>query len=188
MLAVLLYVCAAAGFIMVVGNLYLIAKQRVYIDSQTRDVTDIELPFGIKMKTNTPIIVMFLFGAALLAFPVWEATRHEEKKNRSIFLSGNIESSEPVKVTVIIADRSDVTGTFNVEVPLTSANYTVTYTIRNGTSLIAREEVLLSDDEKDSVKKLRDVKAQIERQAANVIATLSQPTRTESASALSEFK
>ncbi len=183
----LLYICAAAGFIVIVGSMFLLAKGRIYIDSQTKDITDIELPFGIKMKTNAPTIMMFLFGAVLLAYPVWQASKSEVTKDKRIYLTGKVESTEPVKVSVLVAERAETIGDFNIEVPLVRANYILAYTAKNGTSYVARQERLLNGTE-DGFIKLDPVKVQLTTPSSDVLSALPAPLRTEDASALSEFR
>ena len=48
MLAVLglYYLCSGAGLLMVVGGIWLIYKQRIYIDRETNQITEIKTPLG----------------------------------------------------------------------------------------------------------------------------------------------
>lgn len=67
----LFYLPSIVGGIMLIGGIYLLAKRKIYLDKETKQaITDITLPFGLKLKTNTPVLVYFLFGVALMVWPM----------------------------------------------------------------------------------------------------------------------
>jgi hypothetical protein len=65
----LLYLCAFTGLIVVVGSLLLIWTGRIVIDKDG-SVSEVQLPFGFRLHTQLPVVIMFFFGAFLLALPV----------------------------------------------------------------------------------------------------------------------
>lgn len=89
----LLYISAGAGFFVVIGSLILIAKGRVLVDVAGQSVEEITLPFGFRVKTQRPFVVMFLFGTFLLAMPL-------------IMVRGQLEATPELLVTGKI-DRRD---------------------------------------------------------------------------------
>ena len=58
-----------AGLCFVLGFVALL-KQKTYIDSQTNQPTEIELPFVGKLKSNFPALVFVVVGA-FLAYSGW---------------------------------------------------------------------------------------------------------------------
>src|SRR2546421_3496604 len=66
----LLYISAAAGFIVMIGSLILIAKGRVMVDVTTQSIQEIRLPFGFRLRTQSPFVILFFFGTFLLAMPL----------------------------------------------------------------------------------------------------------------------
>src|SRR6476661_10924552 len=69
----LYYLSSFAGLVMVVGGIWLIYKQKIYIDSESKQVTEIELPIG-KFKTNLPALVLFALGFVPLIYPLYQCS------------------------------------------------------------------------------------------------------------------
>ena len=67
----LLYICAFTGLVIALGSLLLLWKGRILVDSTKGEISEVELPGGFKLKTQQPILVMFLFGSFLLALPIY---------------------------------------------------------------------------------------------------------------------
>jgi len=65
----LFLLCSVSGLIMVVGSLFLLWRGRIYLDHKGEQVTQIELPMGIKFSTQFPVLVMFFLGVVLLVYP-----------------------------------------------------------------------------------------------------------------------
>lgn len=161
------YVCASAGFIMIVGSLILISKRIIMLDTQTKEViTEIRLPFNIRLKTNLPTIIMLSLGVLLLVFPIWQANEREKTQSqeradararnlRRIVLKGPIEYPEPIKVYVIASQKAEVLREVSLEVPLSQCTYTVAYYCGNGARKLDDEEVILKGDESDAPYSLR---------------------------------
>jgi hypothetical protein len=131
MTQILYLLCAIAGFIITVGSLILIWKGRIVVDAEAKQITNMELPFGIKLQTNLPMALMFVFGGALLAFPIWQSARAANNQ-KVAYLNGKIESqgqqSRRVTATAVADEKSNIVREFTLQVPLTEGKYTVIYT------------------------------------------------------------
>jgi hypothetical protein len=114
----LLYICAFAGLVIVLGSLLLLWKGRILVDSSKGEISEVELPFGFKMKTQQPILVMFLFGAFLLATPIY-VVKDQLSAIPKVVVSGQVQSAsvDGLKAYAIIAD-SDVTNEVKFSLPL----------------------------------------------------------------------
>ena len=72
----LYYLPAIAGFIMVVGGIWLIWKEKIYIDRETKQVIEIELPASLgKFKSNVPALALFIIGCIPLIYPMISSRR-----------------------------------------------------------------------------------------------------------------
>lgn len=161
------YVSASAGLVLIVGSLILISKRIILLDATTGEVsTEIDLPFGIRLRTNLPVILMLSLGVLLLLLPSWLANEREKiqavdrenaraKNLRRIFLKGSVNYSEPIKVFAIAAEKSEAINEVSLEVPLSQCNYTVSYWSANGTRKLDEESVILKGDEADFTYKLK---------------------------------
>jgi hypothetical protein len=131
MTQILYLLCAIAGFTITVGSLILIWKGRIVVDAEAKQITNMELPFGIKLQTNLPMALMFVFGGALLAFPIWQSARAANNQ-KIAYLNGKIESqgqqSRRVTATAVADEKSNIVREFTLQVPLTEGKYTVIYT------------------------------------------------------------
>lgn len=146
----LYYVCAIAGLVIVVGSLFLIWKGRIYIDAETNQVTKIELPLGIKLQTNLPVLATFIVGAFLLAFPIeriQELQKQQSQPGQSTRLVGRLDWPDPLDVEVVAAGRTNARGEINLMLPRCKHLFTVNYWSRNKTSLIDTEDLVLNGDE-----------------------------------------
>lgn len=66
----LLLLCSLAGFVMVTGSFLLLWYRFSNFIGEGQSGSEVNLFDKIKFKTNYPILVIFFFGALLLAFPV----------------------------------------------------------------------------------------------------------------------
>lgn len=116
----LLYFSAAAGFIIVLGSILLIWKGRILIDTEGQTVTEVELPFGFRVKTQMPFVIMFLFGAFLLALPLF-MIRNRIDVVPTLLVTGKLPSKEKlagrgVKVYATV-DDCDATNEVRLNIP-----------------------------------------------------------------------
>ncbi|MFL6230822.1 MAG: hypothetical protein ACJ741_18770 [Pyrinomonadaceae bacterium] len=115
----LLYICATAGLAVVTGSLFLIWKGRILIDTENNTVSEVQLPFGFRIRTQLPVVVMFFFGAFLLALPLL-LIRKSFEMTPVVTLVGHIQSdqrpSQPLKAYAMAAD-CDATNEVRLKVP-----------------------------------------------------------------------
>jgi len=67
-----------AGFVMVVGGMWLIYKQKIYIDKESNQPVEISLPGNFRFKSNYPALALFVLGFFPLVYPFHELPRLEE--------------------------------------------------------------------------------------------------------------
>jgi hypothetical protein len=116
---VLSILSSVTGLLMIVGGIWLIYKEKIYIDRETKEVTEVELPFGLKFKTNIPALVLFLIGFVLLFYPIYGARQAQEKGVEKIQIAGEVDGdSFPVDVhAVVTSDNLQQPGQFALLVP-----------------------------------------------------------------------
>jgi len=107
------YPTSLTGFVMIVGGLYLIYKEKIYIDSQTNEVSTVETPLGT-YRTNAPALALFVVGAVLLL-----ATVSMKPDEKQVTLKGSVRSNEyPVQVYVVLEQQSlNNAGSYIFNVP-----------------------------------------------------------------------
>src|SRR5271165_2942098 len=110
-----------AGFVMVVGGMWLIYKQKIYIDKESGQPVEIELPGNLKFKSNYPALALFVLGFVPVIYPFHELQNLPEYPHVvRVKLTGAPSTSVyPVLIYAAIA-QSAVTqdgDTFSVPVP-----------------------------------------------------------------------
>ena len=132
----LFILCSLAGLLMVAGSLFLLWRGRIYLDKEGNSVSEVELPLGIKFKTQFPVLVMFLFGAFMLFIPIHYCPQlcanpraHLLQPLEMVELHGKVNSDKPVQVNVIAVERTtDARQGINVAVPyFQNGHYTIKY-------------------------------------------------------------
>jgi hypothetical protein len=124
----LYYLCSLAGVIMVAGGIWLIYKQKIYIDRESGQITEIETPIGVKFKTNIPALVIFMFGVIFLIYPIWQL----KEMRKEIKIAGNVKSNIPVNVFAVLDEVTPSQfGDFSLWVPDYPKGYKVLYIADN---------------------------------------------------------
>ena len=123
----LFYFCSLAGFVMVIGGIWLLYKQKIYIDRETKQITEVEFPLGIKFKTNIPVLALFALGFVPLIYPIMKSTEIAQEME----IQGGVESDDfSVPVIVYAAIQEDTlhrSGDFTLRVPSRFPNFKVLY-------------------------------------------------------------
>ena len=125
----ILYLCAIGGLFTIVVSFWLLWKQRIFLDSASKEITEIELPLGIKVKTNLPVILLILIGGALLMFSVTEVRQFGEEVTVDGKVSGTATS---VELFASVASQSlPQGGDFSFPLPVThpARKYTLLYAV-----------------------------------------------------------
>lgn len=100
----LYYLSSVTGLIMVVGGIFLLYKEKIYIDSQTKEVTALETPVGT-FRTNAPALALFLIGFIPLIYPIYQSSKKED----TVTLYGKLiedNSIYPVQAYVVLDSQS----------------------------------------------------------------------------------
>jgi len=154
----ILYLCSVAGLCIVLGSLLLLWKGRIYVDQATKQITEIVLPFGIKVKTNLPVILLFLSGGGLLVYAVAEVKEFGEE----VTVDGQINgSASSIQLYASVASQSlPRSGEFTFALPVThpSRKYTLLYAVDG--NLLAHQIV---DPSVDSGHVLHAIELQVPR-------------------------
>jgi hypothetical protein len=125
----LYYFCSFAGLVMVVGGIWLVYKEKIVIDRESKQVTEIETPFG-KFRTNLPALVLFALGFVPLIFPIVRSVGYSTEMR----IQGRITSgAHPVSIyAVVTKDVLQGDGVYNLHVPAPfgrAADYSIMYVV-----------------------------------------------------------
>lgn len=123
-----------AGFVIALAGIALIWQQKIYIDTHTKQITKIALPFGIKLQTNAPVIAIIFMGFALILVPVLK-----QSDQHFVALKGHVKSPEPLMVYAVAAQQQ-ANGDVQLEVP-GNTYYTIMYLPRDGANTVDTESV-----------------------------------------------
>jgi len=112
-----LYLCAGGGLLLVVGCLWLLFSQRVVLDKETGQVTQVELPMGFKLATNVPIVILFFLGGFLLVYAAQEVRNFGEE----VSVDGDVAGTKSdVQLYASVASQSlPGSGPFTLPLPVT---------------------------------------------------------------------
>ncbi len=170
-------IAAVAGSLIALGSLALLWQQKIYIDTQTRQVTKIELPMGIKLQTNMPVIALVFLAVALIMVPVVKY-----RETNEVAIKGHVHATQPLKIYAIAAQQ-DTNGDVLLNVP-GNTTYTVIFVAGNGPSMIDTQTVDLVKNRSREVS-LQTLDATIQASASPLPAT---PLHVEPASVVAQFK
>jgi hypothetical protein len=67
-----------AGFVMIVGGMWLIYKQKIYIDKESNQPVEVKLPGGFSFKSNYPALALFALGFFPLIYPFHEVSKLQD--------------------------------------------------------------------------------------------------------------
>jgi len=122
-----------AGVVLLISTMLLIGMRRIYIDSQTKQPTEFEIPLVGKVKTQAPALVLIAAGVLLIAYAV------RESKSPTIqpgTLEGDLELGNAQATVLVLTipapyqNSREVSGKFSLAVPLIpGADYQVKYEI-----------------------------------------------------------
>jgi hypothetical protein len=126
----LLFLCAASGVFLLVATFYLIVKRIIYIDAETKQPIQFELPLLGKVRTQSPIVFLLLVSVALILYPL----KHAESD--TVTLEGDVQTGGKSVTVLVVAvphyqETLDLGGHFLIKVPLiqSDASYRVKYII-----------------------------------------------------------
>lgn len=128
----LYYLCSIAGLVMVVGGIWLIYKEKIIIDKETKQVIEVEIPFFGKIKTNIPALALFIFGFAGLIYPIIQSRGFAQQ----LRITGDVETDTfPMTIYAIVElDTLQNNRRFSLTVPFlkeVTKEYRVLYLAQN---------------------------------------------------------
>lgn len=113
----LYYVCSLAGFCMILGGVWLIYREKIYLNSETKEVMEVQLPLFGKIKTNIPALGLFLIGFFPLIYPIYKSRPQYVTVSQPSVKS----SIHPVDVYVVVhEEKLDQDDQLTIEVPVLS--------------------------------------------------------------------
>ncbi|HEX2492340.1 MAG TPA: hypothetical protein VHK24_01105, partial [Steroidobacter sp.] len=99
------------------GSLFLLWKGQIYLDRETKQVIEIELPFNIKLRSNIPVLALVLIGGMLLIYSATQGAKIHEEVTVDGDLSG---SSSRIELYASVASITLPSGgPFSLSVPVT---------------------------------------------------------------------
>jgi hypothetical protein len=113
----ILYICAIAGFLIIAASFFLLWKRRIFLDRATKKVTEIELPFGIRAKSQAPVLILILIGGVLLMYSATEVLKFGEE----VTVDGQVKgSATSIELYASVASQSlPQSGAFSLPLPVT---------------------------------------------------------------------
>jgi len=110
----LYYISQFAGLVMVVGGIWLIYKEKIYVDRESKTVTEIGTPFGT-FRTNIPALFLFVLGFIPIFYPIVKSASVATE----VPIEGQVTSNHyPVEVIAVANTQVvDKEGSFKLEVP-----------------------------------------------------------------------
>jgi len=93
---------------MVVGGLWLLAKQKIYLDHETKEPVQVELPGGVRLKANSPALALFLVGFIPLLYPVYKLDLREYPHVETVNLTGDLDPQEQMIVVYASTGQDSV--------------------------------------------------------------------------------
>jgi hypothetical protein len=131
----LYYLSSFAGLTMVVGGIWLLYKQKIYIVRESNQVTEIETPVG-KFKTNVPALALFVLGFFPLIYPIVISKQFVEE----VRIHGNVKANIPLAVYVVSKEGSPSRdGDFRLQVPFLrkgDESYKILFSLANGQVIV----------------------------------------------------
>lgn len=131
----LYYLSSLAGLVMVVGGIWMLYKQKIYIDRESKEITEIETPLG-KFKTNVPALVLFALGFIPLIYPIIKSAEIAEQITEQVNIKGKVKANEyPVQIYAVIKSDSILENRdFSLQVPVLknmTDDYKIIYLVGN---------------------------------------------------------
>jgi hypothetical protein len=116
---VLYYFVALAGFVMVVGGMWLLYREKIYLDQESKQPISVETPLG-KFTSNYPALALFALGFVPLIYPIYSINNLTDYvKVAQVNIRGLAQGSAEA-VFVYATRASDVpskSGDFRLTVP-----------------------------------------------------------------------
>ncbi|HEV7684258.1 MAG TPA: hypothetical protein VGO68_19235 [Pyrinomonadaceae bacterium] len=154
----LFLLCSVAGLIMVVGSLFLLWKGRIVLDHGGQQVSTIELPGGIRLSTQFPVLIMFFLGVVLLIYPPYYFGKSYHDANlcpnhalhtmqfpEMVSVTSNVRSPTPIDVYAVVGWQDKARNSVTFQLPFKKGGlYRLLYSDGHG-GVIPSDPFMLDD-------------------------------------------
>lgn len=132
MTEILLLISSLSGLAMTAGGMWLIYREKIYIDRETRQIVEIEVSFVGKLKSNVPALTLFIVGVWALSYPIHAASQVQIAKRQAaekVRIVGHIEGEGfPIEVYAVTGwDNLHSPRDFSIEVPRHVGTHTILF-------------------------------------------------------------
>ncbi|MEZ5287229.1 MAG: hypothetical protein R2712_20995 [Vicinamibacterales bacterium] len=120
----LYFLSAFTGFVMVVGGIWLIYKEKIYIDAESKQPIEIKTPIG-GFKNNYPALTLFALGFFPLIYPIYTINNLELfAPVQTVRIKGEVDAhSYPAAIYASVdQDFKQGKGEFEIRVPFVGTN------------------------------------------------------------------
>ena len=113
----------AAGILVLLGTIVLLFFRRIYLDSETRQPVQFFLPLFGHISTQTPVIVLMLFGVFLVTYGQWQF----KQETLEVPVKGYIDPGDESILVKIVPDSHEGSamgraGPFSHNIPVCGKN------------------------------------------------------------------
>jgi hypothetical protein len=150
---VLYYICSMTGFVMVAGGIWLIYKEKIYIDRESKTPVEIQSPLG-SFKSNYPALALFVLGFFPLVYPIYKlGDLTDLVRVEQVRIKGMVQANaHPVLVYATRAEDSlTADGDFLVPVPFTGEGDDYKILLVVGKQVLAQARVQRKDEDQEIV-------------------------------------
>lgn len=172
----LYYLCEVGGLVMIGGGILLIYKEKIYIDRETKQVTEVEVPFFGKLKTNVPALALFALGFIPLIYPLIGI------RTAYLRVRGSVSSQlRPVFVYAVVEVRAleNGNGEFDLPIPvLQNPSYTpeVVYVAGTDPILVRHYSVQMDEQNKGVISLIKmELETKGNQKQQSFVPNISQP-------------
>lgn len=120
----LYFVSALTGVFMVVGGIWLIYKEKIYIDAESKQPIEISTPIG-GFKNNYPALTLFALGFFPLIYPLYTINNLSDyARVETVRIKGPVDAHMyPVLIYASVdQDARTAKGDFEIRVPFVGRN------------------------------------------------------------------
>jgi hypothetical protein len=149
----LYYMCEFAGLAMIVGGIWLLYSEKIYLDSESKQPVEIETPLG-KFKANYPALALFALGFVPLVYPIYSLRNLTDYvKVDMVNIRGGARATAYPAVVYVAGAQDSLTpdGKFKIPVPFIKGNQSQ-----------YRLLLVLNDQVLDSARVDRDEQSEVE--------------------------
>ncbi len=120
--SVILITAEVAGFVLLVSTMLLIGLRRIYIDSETKEPIEFEIPVIGKLKTQTPALFLIAAGVLLICYAVYENPKGPNLQHGTV--DGSIDLQGESATVLVLAlpapyqKSLETSGQYSSPVPL----------------------------------------------------------------------